>query len=104
MSSADHRMASFLSPPARRGLYPEVEPHMSGWLTTGTAHEIYWEACGAPRRQAGGDPARRPGRRDQPDHAALLRPVALADGAVRPARLRQEPAPTPCSRTTPPGR
>jgi proline iminopeptidase len=40
-------MASFLSPPARRGLYPEVEPHMSGWMATGSPHEIYWEACGA---------------------------------------------------------
>ena len=40
-------MASFLSPPARRGLYPEVEPHMSGWMLTGSPHEIYWEACGA---------------------------------------------------------
>jgi proline iminopeptidase len=40
-------MASFIAPPARRGLYPEVEPHMSGWMETGSAHEIYWEACGA---------------------------------------------------------
>ena len=40
-------MASFMSPPARRGLYPEVEPHMSGWMATGSPHEIYWEACGA---------------------------------------------------------
>ena len=46
-------MASFIAPPARRGLYPEVEPHMSGWMETGSAHEVYWEACGA----RGGKPA-----------------------------------------------
>ncbi len=40
-------MASFIAPTARRGLYPEVEPHMSGWMETGSRHAIYWEACGA---------------------------------------------------------
>jgi proline iminopeptidase len=31
----------------RRPLYPENEPFASGWLQTGTAHEIYYEECGA---------------------------------------------------------
>lgn len=44
---------AFISPPARRGLYPETEPHMSGWMATGGPHEIYWEAVGA----RGGKPA-----------------------------------------------
>jgi proline iminopeptidase len=44
---------AFISPPARRGLYPETEPHMSGWMGTGGVHEIYWEAVGA----RGGKPA-----------------------------------------------
>lgn len=34
---------------SRRGLYPEIEPHASGRMATGSAHEIYWEACGNPR-------------------------------------------------------
>ncbi|MHB8284569.1 MAG: prolyl aminopeptidase [Caulobacteraceae bacterium] len=32
----------------RRALYPENEPFASGWLQTGSAHEIYYEECGAP--------------------------------------------------------
>ena len=32
----------------RRALYPENEPFASGWLQTGSAHEVYYEECGAP--------------------------------------------------------
>ena len=38
---------AFTTPPARRGLHPEVEPHMSGWMKTGGPHEIYWEQVGS---------------------------------------------------------
>jgi proline iminopeptidase len=31
----------------RRALYPENEPFASGWLQTGSAHEVYYEECGA---------------------------------------------------------
>ena len=31
---------------ARRTLYPENEPFATGWLQTGTAHEIFYEECG----------------------------------------------------------
>ncbi|HEX8233432.1 MAG TPA: prolyl aminopeptidase [Caulobacteraceae bacterium] len=30
----------------RRALYPENEPFASGWLRTGSAHEVYYEECG----------------------------------------------------------
>jgi proline iminopeptidase len=30
----------------RRGLYMETEPFASGWLPTGSAHELYYEECG----------------------------------------------------------
>src|ERR1700730_2377711 len=33
---------------ARRGLYPPIEPHASGWLDTGDGHQVYWEQCGNP--------------------------------------------------------
>jgi len=36
-----------MSTGGRRGLYVETEPFDSGWLKTGSAHEIYYEACGA---------------------------------------------------------
>jgi proline iminopeptidase len=42
-----------MSTSGRRGLYVETEPFASGWLATGTAHEIYYEECGA----ADGKPA-----------------------------------------------
>ena len=32
----------------RRALYPENEPFASGWLQTGSAHQVYYEECGAP--------------------------------------------------------
>ncbi len=44
-----------------------------------------------PQGQAAGVPARRTGRRHRPGLPALLRPAEVADRAVRPARLRQEP-------------
>jgi len=33
----------------RRDLYPEIEPFASGWMATGTEHEIYYEECGNPQ-------------------------------------------------------
>ena len=35
-----------MSSPARRTLYPAVEPNRSGWLRVSPLHEIYWEECG----------------------------------------------------------
>jgi len=35
-----------VSSPARRSLYPDIEPYASGWLATGSVHEIYYEECG----------------------------------------------------------
>ena len=46
-------MAAFVTDTARRGLYPEVEPFAYGWMPTDSAHEVYYEECGAP----GGKPA-----------------------------------------------
>jgi proline iminopeptidase len=37
------------SAPARRALYPALEPHRSGHLRVSALHEIYWEECGNPR-------------------------------------------------------
>lgn len=31
----------------RRALYPENDPISFGWMETGTAHEVYYEDCGA---------------------------------------------------------
>jgi proline iminopeptidase len=36
------------SAPVRRALYAEAEPHLFGWLNTGSPHEIYYEQVGAP--------------------------------------------------------
>lgn len=44
---------AFVNDTARRGLYPEIEPFAYGWQTTESAHEVYYEECGAP----GGKPA-----------------------------------------------
>jgi proline iminopeptidase len=33
---------------SRRGLYADNEPYAFGWLSTGGAHEIYYEECGRP--------------------------------------------------------
>jgi proline iminopeptidase len=30
----------------RKGLYPEIAPYASGWLSTGDGHDIYFEECG----------------------------------------------------------
>ena len=38
---------AFSVPPVRRGLHPEVEPFMSGWMKTDGPHEIYWETVGS---------------------------------------------------------
>lgn len=32
----------------RRQLYPELEPHRSGWLSVPGGHDIYYEVCGSP--------------------------------------------------------
>ena len=50
-------------------------------------HELYFEECGNPQRQARGVPARRPGRRHRSEDAPLLRSEALSHRAVRSARL-----------------
>lgn len=44
-----HASLAAMSSIGRRGLYREVEPFSFGWLPTGSAHEIYYEECGAPR-------------------------------------------------------
>ena len=36
-----------MSGAGRRGLYVETEPFNSGWLETGSIHEIYYEECGS---------------------------------------------------------
>lgn len=33
---------------ARRGLYPEIEPFNSGFIDTGSQHQVYFEECGNP--------------------------------------------------------
>jgi proline iminopeptidase len=40
---ADH------SPAVRGELYPEIEPHSTGFLRLDDIHEMYWEECGNPR-------------------------------------------------------
>jgi proline iminopeptidase len=41
---------AFPTPDApRRDLYPEIEPFASGWMQTGSEHEIYYEECGNPQ-------------------------------------------------------
>ena len=37
-----------VSAKARRGLYPEIEPFNSGFIDTGSQHQVYFEECGAP--------------------------------------------------------
>ena len=55
----------------RRAAYPEIEPYRSGRLAVGDGHVLHFEECGNPRRQAGGDPPRRAGRRLQHLHAPV---------------------------------
>lgn len=33
----------------RGELYPEIEPHRTGWLDLDGLHQMYWEECGNPR-------------------------------------------------------
>ncbi len=33
--------------PGRRALYPENDPFASGWIETGSPHQVYYEDCGA---------------------------------------------------------
>jgi proline iminopeptidase len=42
-------MAFPLSETPRRDLFPEIEPFASGWMTTDSVHEIYFEECGNPQ-------------------------------------------------------
>jgi proline iminopeptidase len=37
------------APPARRTLYPEVEPYRTGRLQVSPIHDLYFEECGNPR-------------------------------------------------------
>ena len=67
---------------------PPIEPYRHERLKVGGGHEIYFEECGNPQRQAGADRAWRPRRRLQLHHAPLSRSGALPHRAVRPARLR----------------
>ena len=39
--------ATPMSAGGRRGLYVETEPFATGWLSTGSAHELYYEECGS---------------------------------------------------------
>jgi len=32
----------------RRGLFPEVQPFASGWMSVGAGHEVFYEECGRP--------------------------------------------------------
>ena len=81
-----------MSPPAggRSTSRPSPSPR-AGCPTGGAARDLL-RGMRQRRTASRRDPARRPGRGDQPDHAPLLRSGALAHGPVRPARLRQEPA------------
>ncbi len=80
-----------LREPASRTLPADRAASRHGHLAVGDGHEIYWEECGNPARQAGRVPARRAGRRLRREGAALLRPGALSHLPVRPARLRPQP-------------
>ena len=74
-----------------RGLYPPIQPYRTRPPAGLAAARALLRGKRQPRGQAGGVPARRPGRRHEPEDAPLLRPEALPHRAVRPARLRQEP-------------
>ena len=45
----DRHSTSPAAPAVRRGLYPEIEPFESGWMSVGGPHEVYYEVCGSPR-------------------------------------------------------
>jgi proline iminopeptidase len=38
------RLAAAVDP-----LYPEIEPHATGWLVADPPHALYWECCGNPQ-------------------------------------------------------
>jgi proline iminopeptidase len=46
MERSSPSVSPAVASPARRALYPDVEPYASGWLATGGPHEIYYEECG----------------------------------------------------------
>jgi len=48
-SRASRKRAASKKAPARRPLYPAVEPYRSGHLRVSPLHEIYFEECGNPR-------------------------------------------------------
>jgi len=60
--------------PARRTLYPPIEPYESGHLDVGDGHSLYWELCGNPQGKPvvflhGG-----PGGASSPDHRRQFNP------------------------------
>jgi hypothetical protein len=91
-----------MSANGRRGLFRDIEPFSFGWLSTDGPHEIYYEECGAPRGKpavilhGGPGGAVNPTMRRffDPSHGAW----PCSTSAAAAAR-----APTPASRTTPPG-
>jgi proline iminopeptidase len=61
--------------PARRTLYPPIEPYRTGRLDVGDGHELYWEQCGNPDGKSvvflhGG-----PGAGCSPDHRRQFDPA-----------------------------
>ena len=62
--------------PARRTLYPAIEPYESGHLDVGDGHRLYWELSGNPNGKPvvflhGG-----PGGGSSPDHRRQFNPAA----------------------------
>src|SRR6185437_10524253 len=49
MLGMDRHSSSPAAPAVRRGLYPEIEPFETGWMSVGGPHEVYYEVCGNPR-------------------------------------------------------
>jgi proline iminopeptidase len=49
MVRMDRHSSSPAAPAVRRGLYPEIEPFETGWMSVGGPHEVYYEVCGHPR-------------------------------------------------------
>ena len=71
--------------------FPPLEPYDHGLLDVGDGNLVYWETCGNPDGQAGSRRARRAGLGLRHRKPPLLRPGALPDRPVRPARLRPQP-------------
>ena len=81
--------ANALEGKSRRLLFNENEPISTGFEPTGDGQEIYFEECGARNGKPcvilhGG-----PRRRDQSDHAAVLRSPSVEDAPLRPKRMWQ---------------